>query len=85
MNKYLKLYGASRYPKPPEIVEHDDFSIAADPDTFRKLSNFFLQCAAELENIHGDATNDWHRHFRDFSENWTEDMCDLVVCAPPVK
>ena len=78
-NKYLKMYGASRHPNPPEIVAHDDFSLIADANTLRRLAEFLIVCADALE-VEGDQADvHWHRHFRDFSEDWTEGMCDLIV------
>jgi hypothetical protein len=82
MNKYLKLYGATRYPRPAEIFEHDDFSLLADPDTLRAIANFLLESANELEKL-TLVEQDWHRHLRDSWTDWKEEMCDIVVCPPP--
>lgn len=83
MSMYLKLYGASRYPRSAEIVEHDDFSLLADPETLRVIANFLLESANELEKL-ALAEQNWHRHLRDFWPDWKEEMCDIVVCPPPV-
>lgn len=81
MNKYsLIAYNASRYPKDPSVVPCEDVSFVSDPMTLRKVAEFLQHCADKMDQT-GEINADWHIHFRDWLDDWQEDMIDLVVCS----
>ena len=62
-------------------MELTEVTFAANPDLLREISQFFLQCADEIEN----SKEHWnHEHFRSKSIN-LNNMPQIIVFNPHAK
>jgi len=63
--------------------------VADDPAELRRVAQFFAEAASIVESrrdldpeTYGDLTSDWHIHYRDWTDSWTDESSDLIVIRP---
>ena len=89
----MKLWGYDR----GEPGDHDETPrelrevsvVADDPAELRRVAQFFAEAASIVESrreldpeTHGGLASDWHLHYRDWADNWSDESGDLIVIRP---
>ena len=68
-----------------EYIELKDFDVEADPEALRKLADFLVHAANEMEQLEPrEIENRWHTHADLFLPDWREfaDGLDFTVYSP---
>ena len=73
--------------KPRELREVS--VVADDPVELRRVARFFAEAASIVESrrdldpgTYGGLAPDWHLHYRDWTDSWTDESGDLIVIRP---
>jgi hypothetical protein len=63
--------------------------VADDPAELRRVAQFSAEAASIVESrrdldpeTYGGLASDWHLHYRDWTDSWTDESSDLVVIRP---
>jgi hypothetical protein len=63
--------------------------VADDPAELRRVAQFFAEAASIVESrrdldpgTYSGLASDWHLHYRDWTDSWTDESSDLVVIRP---
>jgi hypothetical protein len=63
--------------------------VADDPAELRRVAEFLAEAASLVESHRdldpetcGGLASDWHLHYRDWTDNWTDESSDLIVIRP---
>jgi len=73
----FKFYGYSRDSNEDIPTELKEVSVLADPELLKRLGQFFLSCASEIEV---DKNLKWeHKHFQDVDSNLSPQYPDFIV------
>jgi hypothetical protein len=89
----VKLWGYGRGGSGDEdgaLRELREVSVVADdPAELRRVAQFFAEAASIVESrrdldpeTYGGPASDWHLHYRDWTDSWTDESSDLVVIRP---
>ena len=89
----MNLYGYGRGESGDEdgaIRELREVSVVADdPAELRRVAQFFVEAASIVESrrdldpeTYDGLASDWHLHYRDWTDSWTDESSDLVVIRP---
>ena len=63
--------------------------VADDPAELRRVAQFFAEAANIAEShrdldpqTYGGLASDWHLHYRDWTDSWSDESSDLIVIRP---
>ena len=63
--------------------------VADDPAELRRVAQFFAEVANIVESrrdldpgTYDGLASDWHLHYRDWTDSWTDESGDLIVIRP---
>jgi len=82
----MKVYGYSRtdyrkslqdYDFEPPLLEMNEVSFVANPEALRKIAEFLVSSANDIERHQKDFG---HNHLSSFWSGWQKDFCDVIVC-----
>ena len=82
----IKVYGYNRtdYQKSleddgfdPPLQDMNEVSFLANPETLRKIAEFLLSSADDIEKHQQDFG---HNHLSSYWGGWQKDFCDVIVC-----
>jgi hypothetical protein len=91
---YMNLWGYDRGESGDENGEtlrqlREVSVVADDPDELRRIAQFFAEAATIVTSrqdldpaTYGGLRSDWHFHFRDWTDSWTDESSDLIVIRP---